>query len=171
MTFQSNFCSSVPIQWLALDAEKLLVQKWLLWTHIGHRSKIFKLGGGGECTLHPLFERSCQFLCFVRSSSNPIYKTWTRYENGPTTNLQNCKCQQVSTSILLGQNAGKSLWNKVFWYAVIANNHEVMPRTRQIWYSRNVKNTEVTNAHCNFSTHFLSHYFDIKSNSFFILSL
>lgn len=110
-------------------------------------------------------------LLFVRSRSNPIHETWTRYENGPTTNLQNCKCQQVSTSILLGQNAGKSLWNKVFWYAVIANNHEVMPRTRQIWHSRNVKNIEVMNARRNFSTHFLSHYFDIKSNSFFILSL
>lgn len=71
---------------------------------------------------------------------------------------------------ITGPEWGKSLWNKLFWYAVIANNHEVMPRTRQIWYSKNVKNTEVTNAHCNFSTHFLSHYFDIKSNSVFILS-
>lgn len=106
-----------------------------------------------------------------RRRSNSIYKTWNRYENGLTTNLINCKCQQVSTSILLGRNEGKSLWNKLFWYAVIANNHEVMPRTRQIWYSKNVKNTEVTNAHCNFSTHVLSHYFDIKSNSFFILRL
>ena len=45
-----------------------------------------------------------------------------------------------------------------------------MPRTRQIWYSKNVKNILVTNAHCNFSTHFLSYYFDIKSNSSFIRS-
>lgn len=154
-----------------MDAEKLLMQKWLLQTHTGRRRKIFKLRGG-ENVISTHFLKVLPFpLLFGRRWSNPICKTWTRYENGPTTNLQNCKCQQVSTSILPGQNAGKSLWNKVFWYAVIANNHEVMPRTRQIWYSRNVKNTEVTNASWNFSTNFLSRYFDIKSNSFFILSL
>lgn len=66
-------------------------------THIGQRSEIFKLGGGGECTLHPLLARSCQFLCFLGEADQIQY---TRHEPD---------MKRVQQQIFKIANANKSL--------------------------------------------------------------
>lgn len=93
-------------QFLFLSAKMITHRGYWKAPHI-EVAAASKLGWGGwwgECTLHPLFKRSCQFRCYLGEQIKFNIQDTKQILNGPTTNFKNCKCQQVSTSILLGQN-------------------------------------------------------------------
>lgn len=80
-------------------------------THWSYK-KVSKLGVGvlgGECTLHPLFERSCQLLCFLGEGDQIQY---TRHETD---------MKMVQQQIFKIANANKSL--QVYYWARMKENH------------------------------------------------